>query len=73
METKINIKIKMDSKKEINLDYEQGKELYEKLKQIYEKTSVSYPCYPIIYHEPYKITWGTGEYNTTTYEVKIQS
>jgi len=61
----IKISIKTKSGKEINLDYEEGLEVFNQLKQIYEK-NIAYPAYPVypqyptwpIYHT---ITWTSDD------------
>jgi len=57
MDVKINIKIKMEKGKEINLNSDEAKELYYKLKDLYEKQFVTVnpynPVYPV---SPYWIT-----------------
>jgi hypothetical protein len=54
MDIKINIKIKMEKGKEINLNSDEAKELYYKLKDLYEKQFVTVNPYNPVY--PYWTT-----------------
>jgi hypothetical protein len=62
MDIKVNIKIKMEKGKEINLNSDEAKELYYKLKDLYEKQPVTVypynPSYP--YWNTYWITCNTN-------------
>ena len=63
METKIQVKIKMNNNKEVILDQEEARELYWKLKEVFEKDTVYVPyqpyipVYPYYYEDPYPIKW----------------
>ena len=73
---KVQIKIKMDSGKEITLEGKDAEELYNKLKEIYDRTTwIPYPYNPAPYWPrtlPEPVIWYSTSSNTSVfYQDKI--
>jgi hypothetical protein len=70
----LELKIKMENKKEVTLDEKEAKELFEKLKEIFGTKEKEYvPYYPWRYYvydnpvQPYRLTWTTQNGNASIY------
>ncbi len=71
MKTKISIEIKLKDGKELKLDYEDGKQLFEELKKVYgEKVQEHY--YPwIVPMEPIRPYYDSNEFTIKDNGIKI--